>query len=354
MTGRVKFGVITFWALIAAQPAHAENWILFNEPSSGIKMAHPKSWVVEKNPEEDCLVKFSGTTSADKYGEIKLSLNKDEIDPERLAEYTRLTLSKDLPGYKHVASTSMKFGRLGQFSGNSVEVVFNVGTLPVHQQYIFFKHLGKTYTLAFSSPEAGFTQVMPTYKQALAYLDKANTAQQSPAANSATKLQSTSSHATAGGAARGNSFDLVALEDATLPVSLSYPVGWRVSKEGKHDERGVKISGNGPNGQGAELHFWYGPRHDGSLDHLVQMVEDEYLKPLPQYQRITSTHSNVSGIDGVKQYSTFVMDGIPTRQNALFFADGKSFYCLTLTAMTWSQQELRDLFDRVVSSLKLR
>jgi hypothetical protein len=339
----LKIGIITLSAVMLALPACAESWVLFNEPNSGLKMAHPKSWAVEKNPDAEGIVKFSGTTSDGKFGEIKLSLNKDEIESEHLAEYTRLTVLKSLPGAKNLSSTALKFGRLGQFSGNSVEVSFNMNGLPVHQQYVFFKHGGKTYTIAFTSPEAGFAQLVPTYKQALSYFDGGNS----------TKSLTPRKSGTTGGAGI-EQIQLTQLEDNALPIKLYYPLGWSVTKDGKADERDLKFSGNGPTGKAAELHFWYGPRPEGTLDHLVEIVEDEYMKPLAQYQRVTNTHTNVSGVDGVKQYATFAIGGVPVRQNALFFADGKSFYCMTLTSATWTQPELRDLFDRVVSTLKLR
>lgn len=315
----------------------AADWSTYADQTTGLKVLYPGGWSVTPNPEQDSLFKIGGASAGASFGEVKLSTSNDFLEPSKYLEVLEQVAFSQLPKYKKLNSNAITFGKRSQFKGMTTEVVFNTGDLPVHQQYVLFCKDNRSYALIFTSPEAGVVSMRPLFKQILANLD------------SSTTRTTAAHHATADAVQR---WQLTSFHEDLVPIRFSYPLGWHVSREHHGDESSIKISGANAAGQPAEMQLSCTPRHNLSLEHFADTVEQEMMKPLPRYNRVNSETTSVAGTAALKQYSTFVADGMPAKQYAVFFVDRDNFHAVTLMSMTWSQTELRDLFQLISKSIQ--
>jgi hypothetical protein len=321
----------------------AESFSQYADSSSGLSFMYPRGWGVQQNPEAEVLVKIEGTNGGAYGGDVQLSVHDADMDPARLAEVSEVTVFKTLPGYKKISSGPMHFGRLGQFSGVRYDIALKYGDLPVRQQYNFFRHNGKTYTVTFTAAEAAYAHLQPTFGQILASL-----------APGTSKRVTTASPTTHQSSAR-QVWKLAPYEQSIVGAKLWYPEGWRVSPDNHGSNPGLKITGKNSAGHDAELHLWTGERGEMSVEQAVEALEDEHLRPLPHYRKLNTTRRTFGSppIEGIYQFATFTADGTPAKQMAFFFTRGEHLYVVALMAAAWTSDEMRDLFDRVAASVKI-
>lgn len=281
------------------------------------------------------MVQLQGTGSGGYFGEVKLNAPTDAA-PDAMLKMAETNLFPQLKNSKVIADKSRtKLGARGQFTGSTADVIFNIGDLRVRQQYNFVRVGDKTYPLIFTAPEAKFGSVATTFNYILCSLDLRRNS--SPTSSRVTPAQLVPIDGTGEG----------------IPIKFGYPAGWRMSREGSGDHRGWKFNGKNAAGHDAELFLWTGPRGDLTLEQLIQAIEDEHLKPLTDYRKVSTGTRRFGNADGQTQFSTFIADGLPGKQTAFFFADRDRFYCLALHTVAWSQEEMQALFDRVASSIQL-
>lgn len=140
-----------------------------------------------------------------------------------------------------------------------------------------------------------------------------------------------------------------------MPLRLSYPEGWRLTREKHGGEDGYKIVGKNGGGHDAEINVSAIPRGEYTFEQFVHLAEKEHLSPLADYRKVSSGQRSFGSprVEGVTQYSTFKVNGLPAKHQALFFADRDRYYCLSILSAAWTQDEMRNLFDRITASIRM-
>lgn len=120
-------------------------------------------------------------------------------------------------------------------------------------------------------------------------------------------------------------------------------------------ELDIKFHGKNEKGLEAELNLSRIDRPPTmSMEQFADTYEQTYLKPLANF-RIEATHGSTFGItrdEGLINYCTFLVEGRPMRQANAFFSDSKHYYCVALNTAGWTETEARDLFERVLATVK--
>jgi hypothetical protein len=329
------------WNCPGAQAA--QSFTQYNDSSSGLTFMYPRGWGVHANPEPDSLVKIDGTAGSAYGGEVQLHSHAETMDPARMGEVVEVNIFKTLPGYKKVSSGPMRFGRLGQYSGTRYDISLKFGELPVRQQYNFFVHNGKSYSMVFTAPEAAYAHLQPVFGQILSSLTTSGSKRATTASGTPTVVPK-------------QIWKLTPTEQPIGGAQLWYPEGWRITPDNNGSSQpGIKIAGKNAAGHDAEMNLWTGERGELSVEQAAELLEDEHLRPLPQYRKLNTTRRTFGSppIEGIYQFASFTADGTPAKQMAFIFVNRDRLYCLSLIAPAWSAEEMRDLFDRVAASVKL-
>jgi hypothetical protein len=152
------------------------------------------------------------------------------------------------------------------------------------------------------------------------------------------------------------SWKLSSYTDKFGRITMSYPEGWKFVNTDPGRELDIKFEGSSPSGLPGGIHLSSIDKPlNMSLEQFEEQAETTYLKILPSYAK-QAAHRTVFGIsrtDGLENSTTFSMDGHSARQANVFFADSKRYYFVSLTTLGWPEPEARELFQRVLSSVKL-
>lgn len=114
-----------------------------------------------------------------------------------------------------------------------------------------------------------------------------------------------------------------------------------------------KVHGKDAAGKEAELHVWLAPRGEFTLERFVEASVQEHFKPLANYALKSRGHRSVAGADAITHSITFNVGVAPARMDTMFFADKDHVYCVGLSSIAWSAEEMRDLMDRIAGSIRL-
>jgi hypothetical protein len=303
---------------------------------------YPKGWAVTPQPEIDSPFKIGGVAPGGFAGELQLRLGMASMEVPELLKTIRTHIWSKLTNYKETGGADGKWGRNNAFRGTWRDITFNIGDLAFHQRWYFFRNAQQNYMLIFTSPDKGWAKSLPVFEQILTTIEPSGRSKmiQSKPEIKSEKLPS---------------WELGTLQDeAFLPLRMSYPKDWKVSKIVHGDDKEWKINGKNSAGHEAELHIASIPRGDLSLDRFVDAVEQDHVKDLKDYSKVSTGHRSVGGADGTTRSITFTSDeGLPGKMDMLFFADRERFYCVSLMTAAWSQEEMRNLFDRLYSTIKL-
>jgi hypothetical protein len=337
--------------MVASPVSHAAaagEWKTYSEGITALRLMYPTGWAVTAQPQIDVPFKIGGTTASGFAGELEIHIAAATTDITDVFKAVQSNVWPKLKDFKEVTGSEGNWGRNALFHGPWREISFKIGDLAVRQRWYFFRYNKQNFMLVFTAPDGGWAKVLPIFSQILTTLE--------PSPRS--KMIKSNSESTNSGAASSKaiqSWDLAALQDdALLPLRLSYPIGWKVKKQTHGDDREWKIDGKNSSGHEAEMHVWSVPRGDFSLDRFVESVEDQYFKPLKNYQKLNSGRRIVGGADGITTSLTFATDeGFPGKMDVLYFADRDRFYGVSLMTVAWSQQEMRNLFDRLYGTIKL-
>lgn len=335
---RFRAFILSLGTLSACAATYAaDGWILYTDPQSGLAFYYPKGWGQAQNQDSDALVQMQGTESGGYFAEVKLNKPSDG-SPEAVLKMVESTVFPQMKNSKIIFDNARtKLGARSQFVGSSADVAFNLGALRVRQQYNFLKVGDKTYTLVFTAPEASYARASSVFNQILGTVDLRKAG--SVPGRTQVRAQAQT--------------ELVPVDgNPEVPIKFAYPVGWRMSRDNRDEQRGWKFSGKNSEGHDAELFLYTMPRGEYTLEQLITMVEDEHLKPLPKYQRVGGGTRRYGSADGQTHVSTFLVEGLPGRQVAFYFIDHDRFYALALNAVAWTPEGMQSLFDRVASSIK--
>lgn len=334
--------------MVASPATHmraAEQWRTYTDGLSGIRLMYPAGWALTPRPSLESSFKLSGNTPSGFAAELQLSTVPATLSPAEVVESIKKEWRK-LESFKEVGAGETKWGRNAEFRGPWRDITFKIGAAEVHQRWYFFKAYEQNYMLVFTAPAQGWTKVAPLFYQILGTVEATKNSGQAPK-----KTGSSASGITS----PGNSWNLAALhEESYLPIRMSYPSNWHVTKETHGEDKAYQFKGTNSAGHEAEMHLSSIPRGETTLDRFVEMVEDEHFKSLKNVKRVSAGKRVVNGLEGTFESISFTSpEGYPGMMNVLFFADRERLYCLGLTAGGWSEQEMRSLFDRVAGTIRL-
>ncbi len=331
--GRASSSIVNIYAARESKVPTVQ----LHEPSTNLDFTYPKSWQRLPTTEKDSVLKVAGTSDGH-YGELKISKIEDVPDISAAKNFIQSGLERAFPGSAKLEEREVRFGTKYQFTGTDLHLSFTIGEASYRDRMVFFSDNGHMFIFSFLCKNSDYALMGPVFDQIL----------------SSTHHSQGSSVASSSAAKKELTFERYA--DKSGQISVGYPAGWKVENRDPGKELDVKFTGASAQGLGAEMSLARIDKNPTlSLDQFVDTYEDVYMKDLKDLRR-QSTHRTTFGIshvDGQIHYSTFTVDGHPMRQAAAFFADSGHYYCVALNTALWPERESRDLFERVLASVKL-
>jgi len=319
-----------------------ESLTAYHDPTSNFDFDYPRSWQVVADPDKDSLFKISGTTSEGKYGEVKLSVVSSFHDSLLAMNMMEHEMAEKLPQYQKLEERKVRFGSRYQYTGDESKLRFSMGDMSLSDRMIFFADSGSVYCCSFICSAGESSSMEPLFDKILSSLHRTQTAHSKPTL-------------TPGGPSK-QIWKLVNYTDKTGQVAIGYPDGWHFVNNDPGKELDIKFRGRNDKGFDSELYLSRIDRPPTmSLEQFADFYEQTYLKALANF-KCETTHRTTFGIsrnDGLVHYCTFSVEGHPGRQANAFFAEGKHYYCVALNTVAWTEPEARDLFERVLSTIKV-
>lgn len=315
--------------------------VAYREQVTGLEFNYPKVWQAQPKPDKDCLLKISGLLADSKYGELKITALDNVHDSTVAKTFMESELERALTGYKKVQERRVRFGSRYQYTGSDLVANFRAGEIPLTDRLVFFLDNGRVVCLSFISKTSESGSLQPLFDQMLSSFHRSSKVTQA-ASGTASSAQT--------------SWSLANYSDKAGQISLGYPQGWKFVNNDIGKDLDVKFTGKNAKGLDAELFVSQVDKHPSmTLDQFSEKFEQTYLTPLKNFRKEASHQSSfgISHNDGTVQYSSFNVEGLPGRQAAAFFGNSKHYYCVALNSVGWTERETRDLFDRVLASIKL-
>ncbi|MFN8555448.1 MAG: hypothetical protein U0103_28620 [Candidatus Obscuribacterales bacterium] len=312
------------------------NLAHFRDSAVNFEFDYPKVLNKVADSEKDLIVKLDGVIDQ-KHVEVKLSKLEGVTDLRVAEQIISSNFQKGLPGCKPVSRRDVRFGKGFALIGTEQVFNFKVGDELYAARLVLFSNREQTYMFSFIGSVSDNGVAKSVFEQVVASIR-----QQSP--------YSVASRSTDSG-----SLSFTKYSDAARQVSFDYPQGWKLERDpGKEFE--LKFRGANKSGLGGELVVTRLERNPAyTLDQFFETYEQTYLKPLPNYQKLSTTHTSfgVTRHDGSLTSSTFTSEGHQFRHLTAFFAEGKYYYAVALTGGIWSESEMRNVFDRILASFKV-
>lgn len=320
----------------------ATEWKVHNDGATGFRVAYPAGWSVKPHPENECAFKITGTENG-YLGDFQLRTSSAGISPKDLAKLVRQHIWSASLDFKEIgADENAHFGRNNRLAGAWHDVTFKTDNLPLRQRWYFTQVNDHNFMVVLTSPESAWTRLSPLFNQMLSTFER----------NTGGATTHSVSPATSG--SRSQSWEFVPLpENAQVPLKISVPKNWTVTRDAHGDDIDWKITGVDAQGKDAEIKVFTGLRGELTLDRFVDIMEDEHFKPLPNYALASKGRRTVGGVEAITHSITFTMGGVPARMNTMFFADREHVYCVGLTSAAMSPAEMQNLMDRVAGSIRL-
>jgi hypothetical protein len=308
-----------------------------HEATTNLDFNCPKAWQPLPTTEKDSVLKVGGATDGH-YGELKISRIEDVPDVAAAKNIIQSGLERAIPGSSKLEEREVRFGTKYQFTGTDLHLSFTIGEAAYRDRMIFFKDNGHLFIFSFICKNSDYAFMGPVFDQILS------------------SVHHSQGSSVAGSSAAKKELSFERYSDKSGQIAVDYPAGWKFENRDPGKELDVKFAGANSQGLGAELNL---ARIDKSptlsLDQFVDTYEDTYMKDLKDLRRQSShrTTFGISHVDGQIHYSSFTVNGHPMRQAAAFFADSGHYYCVALNSALWPERESRDLFERVLASVKL-
>lgn len=306
----------------------------FADSAVNIEFNYPHSLAKTPDADKDSVVKLTGVVD-EKHLEVKLSKLQGGPDIKLAEQLIAAEFRKNLPASALVSRRDIRFGKGFTFNGSEQVYDFHVGDQVYTMRVVLFSSGDQTFILSFSNAARG--DLKSICEQMLASV-------QVRSASSAVSRSTNS-----------ESFAFEQFTDPSRQITFDYPQGWKLERDpGKEFE--LKFRGSNKAGLGAELvvnRLERSPFH--TIDQFYEMYEQTYLKPLKNYQKLSTTRTSfgVTRQEGSLTSSTFTAEGHQFRHLTAFFAEGKYYYAVALTGGVWTEREMRNVFDRILASFKI-
>jgi len=275
-------------------------------------------------------------------GEVSLSRFADS-DATAKNEVSRMLESKylsTLDGYKKLGDQNLVFGS-ARLEGLGQIFTAGMNGINIWQRRVYFGGGdGKLVVLAFTCPPQQSQYLLPISNNILASIKKLS------AGTSSSGLP-----------AHGGSSAFSIYEGKAAGVSFVYPSDWTI--EDTHESNlEVKITGNGANGKRGEISLHTAEQAYLSPEDVGRAIEADTLKSpdIKSYSQVRVENQSFGtslNLPAFVSECTFEYRGLPARQIAGFFKEGDRHYILSVRGVNWSSNEMRSLFSRVSSSIKL-
>ncbi len=313
------------------------------EPSTGLDFSLPQAWQRATDSEEDQVLKIGGSTSGH-FGELKISKFKDKIEIPAAKLLIQSGFEQAFPGTKKLEERTVRFGNRSQFIGSEMHLTFKMGEAIYRDRIVFLILDGHLSTLSLLCLASDSSQMQPLFDQILASMHSGQSTTERSSNPSSPKLNAL------------QTWKFSRYTDKTGTMAIDYPAGWKVEAADPSKENEAKFTGTNTKELGGELVVTKIDRSpEFTLEKFNETYANTFLKPLKDYHK-QSTHRTTFGIsrlDGIIEYSTFSAEGHPGRQTVVFFSDNHHHHCVALTTMLWSELEARELFNRILSSIKI-
>lgn len=308
----------------------------FRDAGLNFEFDYPRSLAKIPDSEKDLIVKLAGLVNQ-KHVELKFARLPDASDLGIAEQLITSNFQKSLPDCSVSGKRNIRFGKGLTFTGSETLFHFHIGDELFATRIVLLSNRDQTYLVSFVSTahddataKLAFEQVLSSIQQKTAFVQP--------------KKQ-----------ANDESWSFEKFNDPSKQISFDYPQGWKQESDpGKEFE--LKFRGANKDGLGGELIVSRLERNPAiSLAQFFETYEQTYLKPLKNYQRQSSSHTTfgITRHEGSLTSSTFTAEGHPFRHLTAFFAEGKYYYAVALTAGMWSEREMRAVFDRILASFKV-
>jgi hypothetical protein len=314
-----------------------ESQRLYQDTKTGLAFSYPQSWHSEQD--KDALAVFRGTTSDNGFAEVKLSLHEGMKNADSTARILLAVLGQ-LPEFKTVSSERIRFGSRLQYTALEELVSFKAGENVVYERLVFFPCGSNIVSLTLVSQASKYRQALPTFDRILA---------------SVHAFRPTGTAANTRGEGGQKLWKFVPYSAKNGKISLMVPEGWQEHNNDPGKELDMKFTGKNADGTAGEIFISGAQRPpDMQLAQFESVYEEKYLQPFKDFRKLSTRNASVglSRNDGIIQECIFTADGHSGKQWAVFFADSENFYCVALNTMYWKDADSKELFERVLSSIR--
>lgn len=312
------------------------NLAHFRDSSINFEFDYPKALNKVADSEKDLIAKLAGVIDQ-KYVEVKLTKLEEATDLRIAEQIVSSNFQKGLPGCKALSRRDIRFGKGLALTGTEQLFNFKVGDDLYAARVVLFSNRDQTYMFTFIGTASDSLVAKSVFEQVVA------------------SISQQSAYSSASRNAHGGGWSFTKYSDHARQVSFDYPEGWKLERDpGKEFE--FKFHGANKSGLGGELVVTRLERDPAyTLDQFFETYEQTYLKPLPNYKKLSTTHTTfgVTRHEGSLTSSTFTSEGHNFRHLTAFFADGKYYYAVVLTGGVWSESDMRNVFDRILASFKV-
>ncbi|MBS1954182.1 MAG: hypothetical protein JST89_08350 [Cyanobacteria bacterium SZAS-4] len=308
----------------------------FKDANLNFEFDYPRALVKMPDSEKDLIVKLGGLANQ-KHVELKFTRLPDAPDLRIAEQLITSNFQKALAGCSVSGKRNIRFGKGLTFTGSETLFHFRMGDELFATRIVLLSNRDQTYLISFVSTANDDATAKLIFEQVLSSIQ-----QQSASTQPQTQV-------------RSDSWSFEKFNDPSRQVAFDYPQGWKQEHDpGKEFE--LKFRGANKDGLGGELVVSRLERNPAlTLDQFFETYEQTYLKPLKNYQRLSSSHGTfgISRQEGSMTSSTFTAEGHQFRHLTAFFAEGKYYYAVALTGGLWSEREMRSVFDRILASFKV-
>jgi hypothetical protein len=313
------------------------------DQNAGISFGYPENWRIRQDKDTNETFKASANPAESLNAELTLSRFEDLAYSERqAAAFVESEILNKIPGVKKLGEQDILFGHQ-QFKAVSQVFEIPINGVKFWQRRVYFLSSDKkTLVFAFLCPESQSGQLLPVTNHILSSVSLINQANAPPSNEAAKPISSIT-------------FDTYTGSNGS--VSLEYPAKWKVQNVYDGNTL-VKISGTEFGGKQGEIAVHTSEANYSSSEELAQALENEIFKKNPDIknfrrERDESKSFGPNAMPGfVAEYSCDY-SGQPVRQLIAFIRAQNRHYVLDLRGVNWTQNDLRWVFSRIASSLKI-
>lgn len=322
----------------AAEKEH-NGWI-YADNIGGVKLNYPSTWKKTSAPagEPDNLIKVSGvaTSSAGSFGELSLSLSKDEVSPSLFFKIIEESYWSKLTDLKSTKEKSVRVSGAG--AALEREITFRQpgqSDQLICQRYLVFQIGKKTYHMIFTCPQSDYAGTGTLWNNFVCSLAPA------AAANTTSTAASLNENSYSTWRSHGNE------------ISVSYPSFFK-SQSSDDEDHLLKAAGS-KDGKFYSLDIFKGDAIPNlNLGQHAAHLEEKYFAPQKNYRKIKDSESNFGNASGILQESTFEANGAKLHHLTGFVFVDNSLWAVAFSTSGVNYNEAHQMWSHIASSISVK